>query len=56
MMSLLGLLENQDTRTILVGAVIGITMLGAVARQRIRARSRRRLHAAIQAYHEIELS
>ena len=52
----LGLLEGQDTRTILVGAAIGIAILGLIARQRVRVRSQRRLQAAIEAYHENEMS
>ena len=52
----LGLIEGLDTRTILVGTVIGIMTVSGILRQRIRARSKRRLQAALQAYHEIEIS
>jgi hypothetical protein len=55
-MPLLGLIEGQNTRTILVVAVVGIMLIGAIVRQRIHVRSRRRLQAAIQAYNENELS
>jgi hypothetical protein len=55
-MVLLGLTEGLDKRMILVGAMIGIMTIGGIVRQRVRARSRRRLQAALQAYNEIELT
>ena len=54
-MSLFGLIQGLDTRTILVGFVVGITLVGLVVRQRSVARSRQRLLAAIQAYQENQL-